>query len=123
MSAFVALGPDKEDDPPAPEAEALKPLLTVAFPIVFFRGHVGVEDRFKLCEVDSMLAKVRSAFRLVPRDHDSNRICEQALGQAGETADDVRTNTKGLPAIQPRHRVPRLSSRSQSETGKGKSHG
>ena len=69
MSAFIALGPDQEDDASSPEREALQSKLTVVFTVVFQRDHRRVEGTFQLCEIDAVLLEVRAALGLVPGDH------------------------------------------------------
>nr|WP_293996887.1 hypothetical protein [Sphaerotilus sp.] len=72
MSAFIALGPDQEDNPTLPVAQALKPKLAVAGAGIFHRDHRRVKDAFQFREINSVLADVRAALGFVPSDHDKN---------------------------------------------------
>ena len=62
--------PHKKDDPCAPHAKALKPQFAVVLAVILHRDHGRVEDRFRVCEIDSVLSEVFTAFRLVPGDHE-----------------------------------------------------
>ena len=69
MRGFVAARrPDKEDNPSAPHAKAMKPHFAVAFPVIFHRDHRKIENRLELCEIDLVLPEVLAALRLVPGD-------------------------------------------------------
>lgn len=64
--------PHKKDDPCAPHAKALKPQFAVVLAVILHRDHGRVEDRFKVCKIDSMPSEIFTAFRLVPGDHEQN---------------------------------------------------
>ena len=98
--------PHKKDDPCAPHAKALKPRFAVVLAVILHRDHGRVEDRFKVCEIDSVLAEVFTAFRLVPGDYEQTVYAGYASVKKIVDADERKSKGPGSITLQVRYPAP-----------------